>query len=72
MLEDRGMSKKTVKTMMVVLGSVGGAAAIGVAAVSVWNSRSMRTMRAVKRTNAMINRIGRALCKISEATEECI
>ena len=64
------MSKKTGKTMMIVLGSVGGAAAIGVAAVSLWNSRQMRMMRAVKRTNAIVNRIGRALCRISEATEE--
>jgi len=66
------MSKKTGKTMMIVLGSVGGAAALGVAAVSLWNSRQMRMMRAVKRTNAIVNRIGRALCRISEATEECM
>ena len=66
------MSKKTGKTMMIVLGSVGGAAALGVAAVSVWNSRQMRAMRAVRRTNAIVNRIGRALCRISEATEECM
>jgi hypothetical protein len=71
-LEDKSMSKKTVKTMMVVMGSVGGAAAIGVAAVSLWNSRQMRAMRAVKRTNAMINRIGCAMCHFSEAAEECI
>ena len=66
------MSKKTVKTMMVVMGSVGGAAAIGVVAASIWNSRQMRAMRAVKRTNAIINRIGRAMCRFSEAAEECM
>ena len=71
-LEVEAMAKKTGKTMMIVLGSMGGAAAIGVAAVSLWNSRQMRMMRAVRRTNAIIHRIGNALCRISEATEECM
>ncbi|MBQ8310936.1 MAG: hypothetical protein IJX80_07995 [Clostridia bacterium] len=66
------MRKNMQKTMMIVLGSVGGAAAIGAAVVSVWNSRQMRAMRAIKRTNAVIHRIGSTLCKLSEATEECI
>ena len=54
-----------------VVGKFGGGK-IGVAAVSLWNSRQMRMMRAVRRTNAIIHRIGNALCRISEATEECM
>lgn len=63
------MNKSNQKTMMIVLSSVGGAAALGAIAVSLWNSRQMRTMRAVRRTNAILRRVGNALCKISEATE---
>ncbi|MBQ8415539.1 MAG: hypothetical protein IJX13_01360 [Clostridia bacterium] len=63
------MNKSKQKTMLIVLSSVGGAAAIGAMAVTLWNSRQFRAMRAVRRTNAILHRVGNALCKISEATE---
>ncbi len=66
------MSNKTTKTALIVLGSVGGAAALGAIAVSVWNSKKMRAMRAVKRTNMVLGRVGNVLCKISEMGCECM
>ena len=63
---------KTAKTTLIVLGSVGGAAALGAVAVSVWNSKKMRTLRAVKRTNMVLGRVGSVLCKISEMGCECM
>ena len=57
---------------MIVLGSVGGAAALGAVAYSVWNNKQFRTMRMVRRTNAILQRVGNVLCKLTEATEECM
>ncbi len=64
------MNKNTQKTMWIVMGTVGGAMALGAAAVGVWNSKQMKTMRAMKKTNAVIHRVGTTLCKISEAGDE--
>ncbi len=63
------MKKDVQKTALIVLGSVGGAAALGAAAVALWNSRRMRAMRAVHRTNLILNRVGNALCRFSELAE---
>ncbi len=58
---------KTQKTTMIVLGAVGGTAALGALAVGIWNSKSMRTMRTVRKTSMILGTIGNTLCKISEA-----
>ncbi len=63
------MSKQTKKTMVILFGSVGSAAALCAAAVSLWNSRRMKTLRAVRRTNLILNRVGNALCRMSQAVE---
>ncbi|MBQ9773364.1 MAG: hypothetical protein IJW30_06575 [Clostridia bacterium] len=66
------MKKQTQKKTLIVLGSLGGAAAVGAIALSIWNSKKCRAMRAFKRTNAVIHRIGNVMCKISEATDDCM
>lgn len=66
------MSAKTQKTVLITLGSIGGVAALSAVAVSVWNSKKMRALRAVKRTNMVLGRVGSVLCKISEMGCECM
>ncbi|MBQ7335589.1 MAG: hypothetical protein IJW92_03855 [Clostridia bacterium] len=66
------MGKGNQKAMIIILGSVGGAAAVGAVALSLWNSKQFRAMRAMRRTNAVLHRVGSMLCKISEATGECM
>ncbi len=61
------MSKEMKKNIAILAGSIGGAVAVCAAAVSIWNSRQMRTMRTIRRTNAIMNRVGNVLCRISEA-----
>lgn len=58
--------------MMIVLGAAGGAVAVGVTAMSVWNSRKLRAMRTVKRANHVLHNVGNALCRMSEVAEECM
>ena len=59
------MSDKTKKTVLIALGAVGGVAAIGVTAAAVWNSREMRTARAVKRTGKVLYQVGTAMRNVS-------
>lgn len=59
------MSDKTKKNVMIALGTVGGIAAIGVTAAAVWNSREMRTARAVKRTGKVLYQVGTAMRNVS-------
>lgn len=66
------MNNKKTKTALIVLGSVGGAAAIGTMAVSVWSSKRMRTMRMMKKANLVLHRIGSALCKLSDVADDCM
>ncbi len=61
----KGMSDKTKKTMLITLGAVGGAAAIGVTAAALWNSKEMRTARAVKRTGKVLYQVGTAMRNVS-------
>ena len=63
------MSDKTKKTALIALGAVGGAAAIGVTAAAVWNSRQMKTARAVKRTGKMLYQVGTAMRNVSGVME---
>ena len=59
------MSEQTKKTVLITLGAVGGAAAIGVTAAAVWNSRQMRTGRALKRTGKVLYQVGTAMRNVS-------
>jgi len=61
----KGMSDKTKKTMLITLGAVGSAVAIGVTATALWNSREMRTARAVKRTGKVLYQVGTAMRNVS-------
>ncbi len=60
------------KGIIIALGTGVGLVAVGTAAVTLWNSRRFRAMRAIRRTNAVLHRIGNTLCKISEATDGCM
>lgn len=61
----KGMSDKTKKTMLITLGAVGSAVAIGVTATALWNSREMRTARAVRRTGKVLYQVGTAMRNVS-------
>ncbi len=58
----QGMDKKTV---MIALGTLGGMTALGVTAAAVYNSKQMRTARAVKRTGKIMYQVGTAMRNIS-------
>ena len=53
------------KVMITLVGIASGMAAIGTAGVMVWNSKQLRTMRAVKRTGRILYQVGTALRSIS-------
>ena len=59
------MSADAKKTMLITLGAVGGAAALGVTAAAIWNSRQMRTGRAIKRTGKVLYQVGPAMRNVS-------
>ena len=65
------MKKGSGKTAL-VLGIVGGGVMLGGAAVAVYNSKRMRTLRTVRKTNAMMRRVGLMLTRVSEAADEMI
>lgn len=58
------------KVMITLVGIASGMAAIGTAGVMVWNSKQLRTMRAVKRTGRILYQVGTALCSISGVMTE--
>ena len=60
---------KMPKKMWILLGSIGGAAAISAVGVAVWNSRSMRAMRAARRTGKILYRVGAALQSVGSLME---
>ena len=59
------MSQQTKKTMLITLGAVGGAAALGVTAAAIWNSKQMKTGRAIKRTGKVLYQVGTAMRNVS-------
>ena len=65
------MKMKSNKTA-VILGVVGGSVMLGGAAVAVYNSKRMRSLRAIRKTNAVLHRVGTMLTRMSEAAEEII
>ena len=53
------------KAVLITLGAVGGVTALGITAATVWNSRQMRTARAVKRTGKILYQVGTAMRNVS-------
>ena len=53
------------KTIGIVLGVVGGVALLGGLAAAVWNSKQLRTARAVKRTGKILYQVGTAMRNVS-------
>jgi nitrate reductase gamma subunit len=70
--EEKKMDKQTQKIMAIVAGSVAGAALLGGAFYMIWNSKQVRAMRTVHRTNMILRRVGNVLCKIAAADEACV
>ena len=56
------------KAVLITLGAVGSVTALGVAA-AVWNSKQMRTARAVKRTGKILYQVGTAMRNVSGIAE---
>ena len=63
-------SDQTKKTMLITLGAVGGMTAIGMAAAAVWNSKQMRTSRAIKRTGKVLYQVGTAMRNVSGVSQD--
>lgn len=61
----QSMSDETKKTMMIALGATLGVTALGVTAAAVWNSKQMKTARAVKRTGRVLYQVGTAMRNVS-------
>lgn len=59
------LSDETKKTMLITLGATLGVTALGVTAATVWNSKQMRTARAVKRTGKVLYQVGTAMRNVS-------
>ena len=66
------MDKQTQKIMAIVAGSVAGVALLGGTFYMIWNSKQVKTMRTVHRTNMILRRVGNVLCKIAAADEACV
>ena len=65
---DENMQKK----LLIALCVMGGIATVGAVGLAVWNCEKCRSMRTVRRTNRIINRVGDALCQASELSDECL
>lgn len=66
------MMKHTECMPLILIGTVGGAVLIAGAWWAIRNSKQYKTMRAVRRTNAVIRRVGHVLSGIADATEDCM
>ncbi len=53
-------------SMWIALGIFGGMTALGAAAVTIWNSKQLRTARTMKRTGKMLHRVGAVLAGVCE------
>ena len=60
------------KATWITLGAVGGAAALMLGAISVWNSKQMRTARVIKRTERILYQLGTAMRNLSGLDEGCV
>ncbi len=66
------MDKQMQKIIAIVAGSVAGVALLGGVFYMIWNSKQVRAMRALHRTNTILRRVGNVLCKIAAADEGCM
>ncbi len=57
--------KKHKTAICIALGVAGGLTLLGVAAIAVWNSKQLRTARAVKRTGKILYQVGTAMRNVS-------
>ena len=57
------------KLLLIALGAAGGITALGAAAAAVYNSRQMRTARALKRTGRILYQVGTAMRNVSGIAE---
>lgn len=57
--------KENKKTIGIVLGVAGGVALLGGLAAAVWNSKQLRTARAVKRTSKILYQVGTAMRNVA-------
>ena len=60
------------KTAAISLGALGVAALVTGGILAVRNSKEYRAMRAVRRTNAVLRRMGNFLSRMADAADECI
>lgn len=63
------MANVNKKAVLITLGAVGGVTALGMAAAAVWNSKQLRTARAVKRTSKILYQVGTAMRNVSQVAE---
>ena len=66
------MSEAMQKKLLIALCITGGLALAGAVGLAVWNCEKCRSMRTVRRTNRIINRVGDALCQASEMSDDCL
>ena len=57
------------KAALITLGAACGVTAVGIATAAIWNSKAMRTNRAIKRTGKVLYRVGSAMCDVSGMSE---
>lgn len=58
------------KAAAITLGSLGGAAMIGVGIALIWNCRQMRLMRSFKRAGRILYKVGAAMQSVSGVVGE--
>lgn len=57
------------KLMWILLGTVGGVAALGAGTYAVWNCKQMRMLRAAKRASKILYKAGSVLQTVSEIAD---
>ena len=57
------------KTVMITVGAVGGAIALGTGAYALWNSRQLRMARAARRVGQILYKAGAVLQSVSEIAQ---
>ena len=66
------MNKQMQKGLIIAGSSVAGVALLGGIFYMIWNSKQVKTMRTIHRTNMILRRVGNVLCKIAAADEACV
>ena len=66
------MNKQMQQGLIIAGSSVAGVALLGGVFYMIWNSKQVKTMRTIHRTNMILRRVGNVLCKIAAADEACI